>query len=556
MSKIYRSIAIFITAVIHLTVASPVAAQAVITQPQIFSITPSTATPGTRIELQGDGFVGYNEVHITGPNGATVVSAPAALSTQLVFYAPYNLPGGTYSITVLSNGRPSNSVPLTLVGTTTPPPGPQPTIPPGGTPGPTIPPTTPPTQPTGPVIHALSPQTVSAGGRVEVQGDGFAGYNEIYFQGPVSTAVSAPSSLPTQLVFYAPYSLTSGQYTVTIVTRGVSSNPVPLTVVNNQPPQTCILPGGLLCFPTPSPTTPPTTPPPGQPPQDCTFFGLICPPQNRYVYTILGDSVAAGLVAFEGYASQYEDYIENDNNVSIDSQNRAQSGARSADLRIALQQNTALRQDVAEADFVTWNIGGNDLRAARDLYKAGSCGGPDNQACLRTAVAEFKQNWNQIVQEVTSLKKPTAVVRSMDIYYPYVDEDRSADTWPNDGGQNDYDELRPYLTEVNQHIASSLQSRSIPYARVYDAFNGNGAVDPDEQGLIGFDGYHPNQTGHNRIASLLRQLGYGSFTNTQTAAQVQSQSPQTRATISAEQQSSAPNGRVEAERNLRIQTTP
>lgn len=555
MSTFFRSIAIFILTTMQLFVIVPVSAQAVITQPTIFSLNPSTATPGSRIEVLGDGFVGYNEVHIVGVGGATVISAPAALSTQLVFYAPHNLPGGTYNITVVANGRASNTVPLTLIGSV-PAPNPQPTPPPGGTPLPTFLPTTPPPQPVGPVIHALTPQIVSAGGRIEVQGDGFSGYNEVYFQGPVSTAISAPSALPTQLIFYAPYSLTTGQYTVTIISQGIASNPVPLSVVNNQPPQTCILPGGVLCFPSNSPT-PSQTPPPGQPPQNCTLFGLICPPGNRLIYTALGDSIAVGLVAIEGYVNQYEDFIENDNNVSVDSQNRAQSGATSQDLRISLQQNASLRQDLSEANFITWNIGGNDLRAARDLYKAGSCGGIDNQECLRQAVSNFRQNWDGIVNEITSLKKPDAVIRSMDVYYPYVNEDRSVDTWPNDGGRNDYEELLPYLNQVNQHIASSLQSRNIPYARVYAAFNENGTIDPSDRGYISFDGYHPNSTGHNVIASLLRQLGYLPFSpQSFSSTTYQVGNPNSQGNISIEQESHGQGGVIEAERNIRIETTP
>ena len=36
------------------------------------------------------------------------------------------------------------------------------------------------------------------------------------------------------------------------------------------------------------------------------------------------------------------------------------------------------RRATREAEIVTWNIGGNDLRAARNSYKKGTCGGVDN----------------------------------------------------------------------------------------------------------------------------------------------------------------------------------
>jgi hypothetical protein len=55
------------------------------------------------------------------------------------------------------------------------------------------------------------------------------------------------------------------------------------------------------------------------------------------------------------------------------------------------------RSTVAEANVVTWDIGGNDLAGARTRYLEGSCGGSDNQQCLRDAVEQFRSNWDSII---------------------------------------------------------------------------------------------------------------------------------------------------------------
>ena len=86
----------------------------------------------------------------------------------------------------------------------------------------------------------------------------------------------------------------------------------------------------------------------------------------------------------------------------------------------------------------------------------------------------------------------------MDMYNPYIATDSSTNTWPNDGGLNDYEAFRPYLDELNNYIHTSATINNIPCARVYGAFNGpTGTLDPVTSGYISFDGLHPNSGGHH-----------------------------------------------------------
>ena len=99
----------------------------------------------------------------------------------------------------------------------------------------------------------------------------------------------------------------------------------------------------------------------------------------------------------------------------------------------------------------------------------------------------------------------------MDVYNPYVNEDRAQDTWPNDQG-NDFQVFKPYLEAINSRSPRRPPPETSPYARVYLAFNGpNGDIDPGDLGLLAFDGLHPNRSGHRLIADLLRGLGYSPF---------------------------------------------
>jgi lysophospholipase L1-like esterase len=233
---------------------------------------------------------------------------------------------------------------------------------------------------------------------------------------------------------------------------------------------------------------------------------------TSWEYVALGDSLATGYGAFvKGYVPRYEAYVETDTGVAVTRTNLAQNKWTSSQLLSALSSDPTFRRAIREAEIVTWNIGGNDLRAARNSYKNGNCGGRDNQACLRASVATLKTNWTAITAEIVELRSTNdTIVRTMDIYNPYVRTDIVSDTWQkNDGGMNDFEVFDMYVDDVNSHIATTSYTARVPYAPVSLAFNGTfGDEDPRSKGYLSFDGLHPNNTGHRVIAGELRILGY------------------------------------------------
>jgi lysophospholipase L1-like esterase len=227
-------------------------------------------------------------------------------------------------------------------------------------------------------------------------------------------------------------------------------------------------------------------------------------------YVALGDSLATGFGAFTGYVPRYETHIETETGVTVTRTNLGRNGWTSSQLLSALRSDPTFRRAIREAEIVTWNIGGNDLRAARKSYKQGTCGGDDNQDCLRASVAKLETNWDAITAEVLELRSTSnTIVRTMDIYNPYVRTDIVSDTWQKDRGMNDFQVFNHYVYEANLHIATTSYAAGLPYAGVYLAFNGtNGDEDPRSKGYLSFDGLHPNNTGHRVIAGELQKLGY------------------------------------------------
>lgn len=158
-----------------------------------------------------------------------------------------------------------------------------------------------------------------------------------------------------------------------------------------------------------------------------------------------------------------------------------------------------MRQAIADADVVSWSIGGNDMRLARQAFKQGTCGGAQNQDCLQATRDQVTTEWDAIIAEILALRGDReGILRTMDVYNPYVSEDRA------DGS---FAVFKLYLDDLNQHFRSSGGPSGIRVAAVYAAFNGPDGEDDADQ-YITFDGLHPTDAGHERIAGLLRAFGY------------------------------------------------
>jgi lysophospholipase L1-like esterase len=216
-------------------------------------------------------------------------------------------------------------------------------------------------------------------------------------------------------------------------------------------------------------------------------------------YVALGDSLAVGLGAYRGYVDRYADYIKTDTGAQVDVVNLGQSGETSSQLLHALRNHEPLRQALSTADVITFNIGFNDLGRASEAYENGTCGGVDNQDCLRAAVGTFEENWDAIIAELLSFRSTDdTIIRTVGLgYTPHVDTDEVLGMSPSYGRVNDFRVFEPYANEANHHIATTATKNGIPYAEVH--------LDKEN---ISRDGVHPNDEGYETIADQLRELGY------------------------------------------------
>jgi lysophospholipase L1-like esterase len=200
-------------------------------------------------------------------------------------------------------------------------------------------------------------------------------------------------------------------------------------------------------------------------------------------YVALGDSLAAGEGAGRGYVQRYAEHLRRDSGARVRVTNFGVNGQTAPELLGTLRDDPGVREALRGAEVVTFNIGINDLGEAGRSYREGTCGGPDDEGCLRSAVGALERDWDAVTAEILRLSPPDgAVVRTAGLGYTPDAEGR----------------FEPYLDEVNRHIAASAEDSGVPHVEVH--------LGPEE---ISRDGVHPNGEGYAEISDRLRALGYG-----------------------------------------------
>jgi lysophospholipase L1-like esterase len=202
----------------------------------------------------------------------------------------------------------------------------------------------------------------------------------------------------------------------------------------------------------------------------------------RWDYVALGDSLATGVGARRGYVPRYADHLQRVTGTRLKVNNLGLSGQTSTQLLHSIRNDPEMRKALGGAEIITLNIGLNDLGQARSFYESGTCGGPQNEACLREVVDRIEWNWDAIINEISSLRSTeNTIIRTVGLGYTSRTEVV----------------FRPYLDRIARQIASSAADAGIPYVEVRLADEGKSE-----------DGLHPNDKGYRVIAERLGSLGY------------------------------------------------
>jgi hypothetical protein len=242
---------------------------------------------------------------------------------------------------------------------------------------------------------------------------------------------------------------------------------------------------GAQAVPTGTPVPPTATPTPVPP--------TATPESIAWDYVVLGDSIGGS------FASRYAKHIEADLGVEVTMHIWYRGQQSSSEMLSALRTNQELQSDLRESEVVTFRVTPH-LADETQAYRDGTCGGTDNQDCLREALTLLEADTDAIIAEILSLRSTSdTIIRAMTVYNRRVNE------WKEWG---DFEGLNPYYVAYNEYLVQGASERNIPIARVDLAFNGPDLdEDPSDKDLLS-DGRHPNAEGITLIADLFRELGY------------------------------------------------
>ena len=212
-------------------------------------------------------------------------------------------------------------------------------------------------------------------------------------------------------------------------------------------------------------------------------------------YTALGDS----LTSKSGYVDSYASYVSADVGVPITLTNLGLPGYSSGGLLYKLANDQAFQDSVRSANLITLMVGINDVGLAIYAYDQGTCGGTDNQNCIRNTATSLRNNFTSILSQIRSINGDRdAVILIADLYNPFIQQQT------DDGTLGVFVRL---FNRINSDIHSVASANGISVADVYHSFNGaDGMQDPIAKGYIAPDGVHANDQGHEEIAAQFRSL--------------------------------------------------
>lgn len=216
------------------------------------------------------------------------------------------------------------------------------------------------------------------------------------------------------------------------------------------------------------------------------------PPTGIRSIVALGDSVPRGTGTD---AVPYPEVLRRGlapTNPDIRLTNLGVDGATAANLADALGTDATTRSAVAGADVVLVTAGANDLVPTLDAYLSGGC----DDDCTTKAVTSAAASLHTALTRISDLAPHARVLVTS---YWNVFED--GDTARSDEGQKALDWSDEVTRAANAGFCAAATRAGAQCVDTYSLFKGDGTKNPTS--LLAPDGDHPDQRGHDAIATAL-----------------------------------------------------
>jgi lysophospholipase L1-like esterase len=177
----------------------------------------------------------------------------------------------------------------------------------------------------------------------------------------------------------------------------------------------------------------------------------------------------------------------------------------STTLLARLKSDPAYTDAIRDADAITVQIGFNDWQS--------TCYWPDHEDCVKAGEATVRNNLNQILDEINTLRTGSVTAVWVVGYYDNTIGDPSLDdNWTLTPA--DEPEFHAFyaaaLGDFNAMLCDVATAHNAMCVGLVPAFNGPGH-DQDPGELVGADHLHPSQSGQDLIATTIDSAGYGSL---------------------------------------------
>jgi lysophospholipase L1-like esterase len=200
---------------------------------------------------------------------------------------------------------------------------------------------------------------------------------------------------------------------------------------------------------------------------------------SKYHYVALGDSLANGVGApsNNGYTHQLSQLLSRKYPVTFSL--FAVSGQTSRQL---LRRWPTYQTAVSQADLITWNIGGNDIRLTWRMYGQGRMPKSILQKKMEQTLSNLQANWTTLATQLRQTAPSQTKIIAINIYNPY---------------QHTHPATTSFITLANQALADICAKQNITVINAHSLF--------DHQRHLSQDKLHLNQLGYTLLAQAINQ---------------------------------------------------
>jgi|GEM_PF-1698938 len=218
---------------------------------------------------------------------------------------------------------------------------------------------------------------------------------------------------------------------------------------------------------------------------------------EEWTYVTLGDSLNMT------YPSMLVEMMEEDLGIRITYMRRWIGGDHSSLMLERLRSSDSLRQDLRDADVITFDIPYNIFEKPCQFACGASdegCEGLTKEECLAEAAETYMADTDAILAEIDMIcDSSKTLIRTMDSYQFFIKESKDAGS---------FEMINKYWRECNEHLIAEAAKYNIPVIRTYDAFMGeSGEEDPMDSNLI-YNGKNQTEEGAEIVAKLFHEVGY------------------------------------------------